>query len=296
VSTPQPAPQETPKQKPKRMKRPPKGVSSAIIGLVVLGLAVVGVGVTVARTLSPDKPTNRVEAPREWRLKPGVMIEVIPAKIERFVDGDTGIYRLADGRVEQVRMIGIDAPEALVFTDRYTDGALSAARRFSGSNRQVFLELGVNERDRYGQMLAYVWLQKPPKRPTEADVRSKMLNAKMVAAGYAKEFYRVPGMAYANDRYTPLLAAYASQARAQKRGLWDPAFVEAAGYSDAWAVRDSSSSRPIPTRYVGNRTTRKLHRPTCPNAVNMSIGERVHFDKRSVAIASGFVPCNICRP
>ncbi len=296
VSAEQQAPQETSEQTPERTVRRFRRIPPVAIAAGALVLAIAVVGVTVVRSLPADEPTKRTAAPRTWRLEPGESVVVVPAGLVRIVDGDSGIYRMGDGSLEQVRMIGIDAPEAISFTDNYTVGALTAARRFCGKDKQVFLEIGVNERDRYGQLLAYVWQEKPSARPSASDVRSKMLNSKMVVEGYAREFYRIPGVTYANDRYTPLLSGYASQAQAQKKGLWDPAFVKAAGYSAAWAVRDSSEFRPITTPFVGNRTTRKLHRASCPNAQSMRLGERVHFDKRGAAIVSGFVPCNLCRP
>ena len=87
-----------------------------------------------------------------------------PLKVVKVVDGDT-VDLEALGRV---RLIGIDAPESSM--NRRTSGpeevrlGLRAkaflARLLQG--RVVWVELDVQERDRYRRVLAYLYLEDPP--------------------------------------------------------------------------------------------------------------------------------------
>ncbi len=72
------------------------------------------------------------------------------------IDGDTVQVELVNGKVERVRLIGIDAPErGRCFASRATAIARSVA-----DGRAVTLKGDATQdtRDRYGRLLAYVWL------------------------------------------------------------------------------------------------------------------------------------------
>jgi endonuclease YncB( thermonuclease family) len=72
------------------------------------------------------------------------------------VDGDTVDVRLASGRTERVRLIGIDTPE------RGQCGAAKATAyaRSLAQSRTAVLQGDATQatRDRYGRLLAYVWV------------------------------------------------------------------------------------------------------------------------------------------
>jgi micrococcal nuclease len=67
----------------------------------------------------------------------------------------------------------------------------------------VQLELDAEPRDRYGRLLAYVWLG------------GEMLNRRLLAEGYAGPLRIAPNVRYAEE-FEPL----AGEAQAQERGLW----------------------------------------------------------------------------
>jgi micrococcal nuclease len=76
--------------------------------------------------------------------------------VTRVVDGDTLDVRLASGRSERVRLIGIDTPErgacfAVKATERARQLALGKPVVLKGDRTQ-------DTRDRYGRLLAYVWI------------------------------------------------------------------------------------------------------------------------------------------
>lgn len=95
--------------------------------------------------------------------------------VVRVVDGDTIQVRVND-REENVRYIGVNTPE----THHPTKGRERAGREATEVNRArvegrtVRLELDVQERDRHGRLLAYVYVD---------DV---MVNAELVRRGYAQ--------------------------------------------------------------------------------------------------------------
>jgi endonuclease YncB( thermonuclease family) len=100
--------------------------------------------------------------------------------VTEIVDGDTLRVRLASGKSEKVRLIGIDAAErgacfAAPATERARQLALSKPVILRGDRTQ-------DTRDRYGRLLAYVWI------PGGRD-----LGYQLVAGGFAKVYvYRDP--------------------------------------------------------------------------------------------------------
>src|SRR5262245_32212709 len=81
------------------------------------------------------------------------------ATVVDVVDGDT-IKVMVGGRVQKVRYIGMNTPE----THHPVRGAEAGGRAAAEVNRRlvqgkaVRLELDVQERDRYGRLLAYVFV------------------------------------------------------------------------------------------------------------------------------------------
>lgn len=125
----------------------------------------------------------------------------------RVVDGDTIHVRLPDGTREKVRHIGIDTPESVKPNTPVQCFAKAAAARneeLVGGER-VELRTDVEERDRYGRLLAYVYR-----------VRDDLfVNAALIREGYAVPLTIPPNVAHA-DEFTAL----AREARRADRGLW----------------------------------------------------------------------------
>ena len=130
----------------------------------------------------------------------------IEGTVVRVVDGDTIYVQLA-GRVEKIRYIGVNTPEIRHPIKGEEPGGREAAdvnRRIVGDQR-VRLELDVRTRDRYGRLLAYVW------------VGDMMVNAELVRLGYAQVMTLPP-----NVRYQNLFVKLQREARDAGRGLWRP--------------------------------------------------------------------------
>lgn len=138
---------------------------------------------------------------------------VLPARVARVIDGDTLEVRLAAGERERVRLIGIDTPEDTREHEYFGPEATAATARRAGG-RDVWLERDVEERDRYGRLLAYVWLE-IPRQGDEPEARGRMLNAALLAEGLA-QLMTVPP----NVKYVDLFVKLQREARDGNRGMW----------------------------------------------------------------------------
>jgi micrococcal nuclease len=126
------------------------------------------------------------------------------ARVVRAIDGDTIEVRL-DGRLEDVRYIGVDTPET-VKPDTPVQCFGPPASRFDHrlvEGRRVRLLFGVERRDVYGRLLAYVFLG------------HRFVNAELVRRGFARTLTIPP-----NDRFAPLFARLQRRAARTGRGLW----------------------------------------------------------------------------
>ena len=137
-----------------------------------------------------------VASDAELRALGGVVVKV--------VDGDTIHVRVGE-RLEKVRYIGVNTPEVHHPRVGEQPGGREAwdANRRLVAGRQVRLELDTQERDRYGRLLAYVW------------IGETMVNAELVGRGYAQVMTVPP-----NVRYQQLFVRLQRDARESGRGLW----------------------------------------------------------------------------
>lgn len=131
--------------------------------------------------------------------------ELIEASVTKVIDGDTIDVKLANGSEERVRYIGMDTPEVHGQVECYGREA-SAYNECLVGGKTVWLELDVQERDRYGRLLAYVYL--------DSDGQA-MVNAILLSQGYAQIMTVPPNVKYA-DRFLRLQ----QEARGAGRGLW----------------------------------------------------------------------------
>ncbi|HEY6780776.1 MAG TPA: thermonuclease family protein [Thermoleophilaceae bacterium] len=122
------------------------------------------------------------------------------AAVERVVDGDT--LRLAG--VGRVRLIGIDTPEVEGHVEPCGEAASAFVARLLAPGTRVRYRVGVEQRDRYGRLLAYVRLP---------DGRS--LQRLLLERGYARPLTIPP-----NVERAAAFAAAAQEARAARRGIW----------------------------------------------------------------------------
>lgn len=159
--------------------------------------------------------------------------------VKRVIDGDTIIVTM-DGKDETVKLIGIDAPE-----NEPNDKAKRDSERtgqdletiikmgqkakkflimFLNGEEDVMLEFDVQNRDKHGRLLAYVWFY-----PSSFHVKKvffdikvdtpfqsmTMLNNTILKSGYATPMTIPP-----NVKHADLFKELYDEAKENKRGLW----------------------------------------------------------------------------
>jgi micrococcal nuclease len=122
------------------------------------------------------------------------------ARVTKHTDGDT----LWLSGIGKVRLIGVDTPEVYGQAECYGREASAFVERTVPLGSEVRYRLGVDQRDRYGRALAYLWLRD-----------GRFLNRLLVARGYAQPLTVPP-----NVEYEDLFARVARHAREAGRGLW----------------------------------------------------------------------------
>lgn len=125
-------------------------------------------------------------------------------QVVRIIDGDTFVARL-NGKDESVRLIGIDTPELNERQPYAEEAKEKSAELLMGG--WVRLELDVRERDKYGRILAYVYV------PMDSTLRlhsgqagspqggdgELFVNLELVRQGYAQVLTIPPDVAHADD-------------------------------------------------------------------------------------------------
>jgi endonuclease YncB( thermonuclease family) len=175
-------------------------------------------------------------------------------------DGDTVV--LLDGR--RVRYLGIDTPEIDHEQNRAEPLGYEARdynRRLVTSGR-VRLEFDVQRHDHYGRLLAYVFL---------AD--GSMVNARLLAAGYAYYLFKAP-----NSKYADLLLARQRAAMTAGLGIW----------------RHWRKDRP--TEIIANRKSRRYHSTACRSAGKIHRHRRMRYHSHWDALWDGYAPAGDCLP
>jgi len=115
--------------------------------------------------------------------------------VTRVIDGDT--IEIEGGYY--VRYIGIDTPEK----GEPLYGEATEANRNLVEGKKVYLEKDVEDKDEYGRLLRYVW------------VDNTMVNAELVRLGYAYSYSYPP-----NTKYQAYFLQLEKEAREQRLGLW----------------------------------------------------------------------------
>lgn len=172
----------------------PRRRGGALWSLTAVVLLVVGVAFAYGRLSS------------RWgldaaRMAPPESAAVLIDRVVDVIDGDT----VRTARYGRVRYIGVDTPEMDAHDPdvrRMAQQAREANERLV-AGREVRLVLDVQSHDRYGRLLAYVW------------VDDLFVNAWLVQEGYARVLTVPPNVRYA-ERFLEL----ERQARRDRRGLW----------------------------------------------------------------------------
>lgn len=147
-----------------------------------------------------------------WALRPYWQPTDVPLStegrtevaVERVVDGDTFVIRSPEK--ERVRLIGVDTPETVKPdhpVEPFGPEAGALTRQWI-EGRSVVLEFDREKRDKYGRLLAYVW------------VDGKMLNEELLRQGLGRALLQYNFSAERKE----LFRRAEAEARAARRGIW----------------------------------------------------------------------------
>lgn len=191
-------------------------------------------------------------------------------KVIRVVDGDTFVIDY-NGTQEKVRLIGVDTPESVHPDASKNTAAGIKASEYTKSlltGKSVTLEFDVQERDKYGRLLAYVF------------VDGYMLNKKLLQEGYAVIATYPPNVKYLNDfKAIAGVGNNTSSNTAQKT-----------------ENQKNTTENVAEAAYIGNANTKKFHKATCASVKKMSNENKVAFSDRASAVSKGYAPCGNCKP
>ncbi len=231
------------------------------------------------------------------------------ATIIRTVDGDTIEVNIGE-RKEKVRLIGVNTPETKhpskevevfgVEASNYTNKQLY-------SDRKVYLEKDVSDRDKYGRLLRYVWLELPQDKP-ENELKSKCFNAILVAEGYAQVATYPPDV-----KYSEYFVKFQKEAQELGKGLWGVAEKNQESIanintnnntnntsSDIITKIELSDGKQYTlnpdTKYVGSSGSNKYHRINCRWAKKINPQNLVQFKSKEDAESKNYAPCKECNP
>jgi micrococcal nuclease len=206
--------------------------------------------------------------------------------VTRVVDGDTIIIDM-DGAEERVRLIGVDTPESVHPDESRNVPYGEIASKFTKERlegRKVEIELDTQERDRYGRILAYVYID------------GEMFNKALLSEGHAQISTYPPNVRYV-DEFTLLQ----QEARNSGAGLWayyDSETPDETGkYTSEPTTRSERDRGAANTNgYIGNAGTKKFHLPSCRHVSSIKDVHIVNLATRDEAVAGGFAACKTCNP
>lgn len=130
---------------------------------------------------------------------------LLNAEVTKVVDGDT-LQVMIDGKKETIRLLLVDTPETVHPTKPVQPFGPEASdflkEKLNGEEVQV--ELGIGERDKYGRLLAYVYLH------------DQMINKLLLEKGFARVAYVFePNTKYVDEFYN--IQKHAQQ---EEIGIW----------------------------------------------------------------------------
>ena len=225
------------------------------------------------------KLTARIEALEERIQVLEVQIKALEAEkgrsdewhqVLRVIDGDTIL--ISSG--ETLRYIGINTPET-VDPRKPVEPFGKEAAEFNKKlveKQKVRLEFDVQERDKYGRLLAYVYLED-----------GTLVNAELVKHGYARVATYPP-----NVKYQDLFLKLEREAKENNRGLWNEGQHSPPDKSEP--KPDEPNKKDSDIVYI-TKTGTKYHREGC-----RYLQKSNYPITRQKAIAQGYAPCKVCKP
>ncbi|WP_299092947.1 thermonuclease family protein [uncultured Metabacillus sp.] len=199
----------------------------------------------------------------------------ISAHITRVVDGDT-VHVTVNGKEETVRLLLVDTPETVHPTKQvqpFGPEASSFVKKLL-HDADVELELDIGERDKYGRLLAYLY------------VNDEMVNQLLLEKGLARVAY----VFEPNTKYVDKFYKIQKHAMAKGIGIWsienyatdqgfneDPSAVHAENKTDECTIKGNINSKGEKIFHTENSPSYKVTKPEkmfCTEAEAIAEGYR----------------------
>jgi endonuclease YncB( thermonuclease family)/methylphosphotriester-DNA--protein-cysteine methyltransferase len=199
---------------------------------------------------------------------------VIEGKVIRVSDGDTIAVLDKDNKQHKIRFQGIDAPES--------------KQDFGQASKENLSKMV------FGKQVTVVWEKVDKYRRTVGKVLldGKDVNIEQVKAGFAWHYKKYADEQPPEDRLS--YAAAEAEAKAAKRGLWQDPNPTPPGEWRADAKTERWGPAPPEGTIIGNKSSKKYHRPDCAGYRDMSEKNRVFFKTVEEAEAAGYKRAGNC--
>lgn len=141
----------------------------------------------------------------------------IKATVIEVIDGDTIKVKIGN-KEEKIRMVLVNTPETKHPTKgvEYYGKEASAYTKKELTNKEVYLEKDVSDRDKYGRLLRYIWLEMPNlNNKIDQELKEKCFNAKLLLNGYANLSTCPPDV-----KYVEQFKDFEKEAKKLGVGLW----------------------------------------------------------------------------
>ena len=194
----------------RNIKSSPKTVAIAgIIFLISIPIlcccCVIIFGALLPPTPKEDNRSNDVKGTSVKQATEPEQKEVIETyQVKNITDGDT-IKIEYKGKIEPVRLLGIDSPETGDCYSSESTGKLTELVK--DKSIRVEFDTIQGQRDKYDRLLFYIWVEGPDNKET-------FVNEYLVKEGYSIAYTKI------NSKYLEQFTKLEEEATTSKKGLW----------------------------------------------------------------------------
>ncbi|BAU28996.1 micrococcal nuclease [Aneurinibacillus soli] len=179
-------------------------------------------------TTAANQPTAQQTTPTPQK---SVKTNRIPATVVSVTDGDTLKVKM-NGKEETIRLLLVDTPETKHPSkpvQPFGPEASSFAHQ-TLDGKSIEVEIDVSERDKYGRLLAYIWID------------GKMFNERLLEKGLARVAYVYPP----NIKYVDQFREIQKKAQKTGVGIWSiENYAQEDGFHSETA-KNTTTSTPTP--------------------------------------------------
>jgi endonuclease YncB( thermonuclease family) len=201
---------------------------------------------------------------------------IIEGKVVRVADGDTITVLDNENKQHRIRFQGIDAPES--------------KQAFGQKSKQSLSDLV------FGKQIAVIYSKMDKYRRVVGKVMldGKDVNIEQIKAGLAWHYKKYEDEQPPEDRVS--YAKAEQEARAAKRGLWQEPNPTPPGEYRQKVKLDRWGPPPPEGTVIGNKNSKKYHRPDCPGYRDIAERNRDFFKTVEDAEAAGYKRAGNCPP